>query len=115
MTGGLPGSDHEIRSTDVRSDGVRCGRRVVVGGVVIPFSRAKYCPVSRDDSTVPSVEKPIVTSPPSKGLIGSAVPLMIITAIGLSVGVQARFSAVGRLAEIDATPANCAGRSIARR
>ena len=89
--------------------------RVVTGSLVIPFSLAQYCPVSRDESTVSERGEADPHLAALNGLMGSAVPLMIITAMGLSVGVQARFSIVGRLAEIDATPANCSGFSNARR
>src|SRR6185503_10407604 len=99
-TSGLPAALQVFWSTKVGSDGVLCASRVTVGAAVMPLSLAQYSPVASADSTGPSEVEPSMTLPPLNGLIGSAVPLMIITGTGAFVGVQARFSVRGTLAEM---------------
>src|SRR5689334_4929966 len=114
-TGGLPGDCHEVRSTQVESRASPCGSFTVTGAPVCPLILAKYSAVARVDVTVPRRVNPSVTIPPANGLMGSAVPLITIAGMGMSLGVQARLSGVGMDAEIAAMPANSCGRSMANR
>src|SRR5215472_4677673 len=100
MTAGVPSLTQVMLSTEVRPP--LCGSVAICGGAVMPSSFAQYFAVSSLESTLPSFAPPKFTMPPRKGLIGSAVPLTIITGIGLSVWPQSRFSFTGTLAEIAA-------------
>src|SRR5712675_515865 len=82
MTTGVPSFTQVMLSTEVRPP--LCGSVAICGGAVTPNSFAQYFAVSSLERTLPSFAPPKVTMPPRKGLIGSAVPLTIITGIGLS-------------------------------
>ncbi len=113
MTTGVPSFTQVMLSTEVRPP--LCGSVAICGGAVTPNSFAQYFAVSSLESTLPSFAPPKFTMPPRNGLIGSAVPLTIITGIGLPAWPQSRFSFTGTLAEIAATPAKSSGYSNARR
>src|ERR1022692_4948486 len=93
ITSGFPGAFHSSISTDVCSALLRDGSREISGSTSWESNRAKYSADFRDESTVPRLPKPNrVILPPPSGLMGSAVPFMIMTGMERPDFLQSQLS-----------------------